>query len=245
LAADINTHDKIPPGALVMTKKFGIALKYPIPEHSHSPYFELSDHTLIGQGNKRDCHVHPEDPGLCIKVPRHPDKWQECHQQSVVEWYYLSHLRRRRVPFDHLVDCHGWVQTSRGSGLVLERVRNDEGSAARTLGDALASGEIDESEAFSLLRALKSWALKHAVVIADLNTANLMLRHRAGRRELVLVDGIGARRAEWKFTLYQIFPALSRRKTRREWKHQGEGLARAIRNVRPDVRSLRHAAASD
>lgn len=227
-----------------MTRKFGIALKYPIPEHSRSPRYELSDDTLIGQGNKRDCHAHPEDPSLCIKVARHPHNWHECHQQSVVEWYYLSHLRRRRVPFDHLVHCHGWVQTSHGSGLVLERVRNDEGSAAPTLNDALTQGQIGEREAFSLLSTLKSWALRHAVAIADLNTANLMLRHRAGQRELVLVDGIGSRRAEWKFTLYQIFPALSRRKTRREWKHQGEGLARAIREVSADTQGRERARAT-
>jgi hypothetical protein len=240
----MNSNDNIRPDAAVMTRKFGIALKYPIPEHSRSPYYELSDDTLIGQGNKRDCHAHPEDPNLCIKVARHPDNWRECHQQSVVEWYYLSHLRRRRVPFDHLVDCHGWVQTSRGSGLVLERVRDDEGSAAPTLGDALARGQVNELEAFSLLSTLRAWALKHAVAIADLNTANLMLRQRAGRRELVLVDGIGSRRAEWKFTLYQIFPALSRRKTRREWKHQGEGLARAIRGLSPGGSIREHADAT-
>jgi hypothetical protein len=228
-----------------MYKKFGIALKYPIPEHCHSPYYELSDDTLIGQGNKRDCHEHPEDSSLCIKVARHPDNWEECHQQSVVEWYYLSHLRQRRVPFDHLVDCHGWVQTSRGAGLVLERVRDDAGSAAPTLGDALAHGDIDESEAFSLLSTVRTWALEHAVAIADLNTANLMLRHRAGHRELVLVDGIGSRRAEWKFMLYQTFPALSRRKTRREWKQQGEGLARAIRSMSMGAQSSSHACAID
>src|SRR5690606_5573402 len=131
---------------------------------------ELSDDTLIGQGNKRDCHAHPQDPRLCIKVARDQARWQECHQQSVVEWYYLSHLRRQEVPFDHLVDCRGWVQTSRGIGLVLERVRDDDGGAAPTLGDALSSGHIRESEAFSLLATLKAWALKHAVVIADLNT---------------------------------------------------------------------------
>lgn len=220
-----------------MYKRFGIALKYPIPEHSDSPYYMLSDDTLIGQGNKRDCHEHPEDPGLCIKVARHPDNWEECHQQSVVEWYYLSHLRQRQVPFDHLVDCHGWVQTSRGAGLMLDRVRDDEGGLAPTLSDALTRGDIDEAEAFSLLSTVRTWALEHAVAIADLNTTNLMLRQRDGKRELVLVDGIGSRRAEWKFTLYQMFPTLSRRKTRREWKHQGEGLARAIKSMSVDAYS--------
>lgn len=216
-----------------MPGKFGIALKYPIPDHSASPRYELSGATLIGQGNKRNCHAHPSDPALCIKVARDPRNWRECHQQSVVEWYYLSYLKRRRVPFDHLVNCHGWVQTSLGPGLMLERVRNDEGSNAPTLGSALAQGQIDEKEAISLLSTLHAWALRHAVAIADWNTENLMLRNRAGRRELVLVDGIGSRRAEWKFTLYQIFPFMSRRKTRREWRDQSEGLVRSIRSLTP------------
>src|SRR5690606_11019082 len=53
-------------------------------------------------------------------------------------------------------------------------------------------------------------------------------RPRLGLREIVLVDGIGARRPQWKFTLYQVFPALSRHKACRQWKRQGAGLASSI-----------------
>lgn len=219
-------------GTVLKNRRIKTPRRYSIPELSPAPFYTLSGDSLIGRGNKRDCHVHPDHPDLCIKVARDPERWEECHQQSVVEWYYLSHLQQREIPFDHLVACHGWVQTNRGIGLVLERVRDEKGSTAPTLGQALASGSIDHADALTLLARLKAWALKHAVVITDFSTKNLILRHRNGRRELVLVDGIGSRRAEWKFTLYQTFAFLSRRKTRRQWKRQGDGLLQSITQAR-------------
>lgn len=202
-------------------------LKYVIPKHPSSSSYQLSDSTLIGRGNKRDCYAHPEDPNLCIKVARYPERWQECQAQSIVEWYYTTHLKQRQVPLDHISDCHSWVQTNYAAGLVIERIRNEDGSPASTLRDALSTGRVEAAQTDRMLLELKHWLIKHAIAIADLNGANLMVKGQDGNDRLIFVDGIGSREPDWKFTLYQRHPWLARMKTKRQWKRQ-EGEMRCV-----------------
>ncbi len=202
-------------------------MKYVIPEHPPLPCYQLSERTLIGRGHKRDCHAHPDAPNLCIKVARHADRWQE----SAIEWYYITHLKQRRVPLDHIIDCYGWVQTNYGSGLVVERIRDGDGSPALTLCDAISAGKVDMNQTDIMLRKLKRWAISHGVAVAELNEVNLMVRKQGNDTNLVFIDGIGSRRkADWKFTLYQRYPWFARMKTKRQWKRQEKEMRRALRS---------------
>lgn len=140
--------------------------------------------------------------------------------QSVVESHYSVALRRRRVPLEHMAACYGWVATSRRAGLVTERIRDDRGRPAQTLRDAVSTGELELGHAFELLQAAKQWALRHAVVIGDLRSTNLMVRWHGGRASLVFVDGIGNRKLNWKFELYLRHLWLARLKTWRQWRRQ-------------------------
>jgi hypothetical protein len=197
-------------------------LTYFIPDVSDQAALELNDRLRIGRGNKRDCYVHPGDAGQCIKVARHQDRLEECQEQSIVEWFYLNHLKERQVPLTHIVDCYGWVNTRQGAGLALERVQQDCGRSALTLREALHQGQLNRAQLVRMLSELKSWATKYAVVIADLNTDNLMVRpgDDESGASLVLVDGFGSRKPDWKFTLYQRCLPFSRIKTQRQWKRQ-------------------------
>lgn len=203
-------------------------MKYSIPTPPTSPAYHLTDKTIIGRGNKRDCHAHPDDPRLCIKVARHADRWHECQQQSIVEWYYLNHLKQRQVPLEHLADCHGWVNTNHGAGLVVERVRDDNNNAGVTLYDALNNRRIEARQAHRMLKSLGHWVITHSVVVADLNSTNIMVRKHHGENQLVFVDGVGSRKPEWKFTLYLRSPLFARLKTYRQWQRQGGRLAQVI-----------------
>jgi len=197
-------------------------LKYFIPEVSDQAALRLDDSLRIGRGNKRDCFVHPGDAGQCIKVARHQDRWEECQEQSIVEWFYLNHLKKRQVPLTHIVDCYGWVKTHQGAGLAMERVQEDCGGSALTLREALHKEQVSRDQLVRMLAELKKWATKYAVVVSDLNTDNLMVRPGDGESDasLVLVDGFGSRKPDWKFTLYQRCLSFSRIKTKRQWKRQ-------------------------
>lgn len=130
-------------------------------------------------------------------------------------------LKQRQVPLDHLADCHGWVRTNYGPGLVFERILDEDGSPALTLRDAVSAGKISMDQTTLMLRKLKDWAIYYSVVVADLNGANLMVK-KWGKNEarLIFVDGVGSRRADWKFTLYQKSLWLARTKTKRQWIRQ-------------------------
>lgn len=197
-------------------------MTYFIPDVSDQAALELNDSLRIGRGNKRDCYVHPGDAGQCIKVARHQDRLEECQEQSIVEWFYLNHLKERQVPLTHIVDCYGWVNTRQGAGLALERVQQDCGRSALTLREALHQGQLNRAQLVRMLAELKSWATRYAVVISDLNTDNLMVRSGDDENDaiLVLVDGFGSRKPDWKFTLYQRCLPFSRIKTQRQWKRQ-------------------------
>lgn len=211
-------------------------MKYNIPRYPAHPVYELSATTLIGRGSKRDCHAHPRNPNLCIKVARYVDSWWECQEQSVVEWHYINSLKKRNVPLYHLADCLGWVQTNKGVGLVTERVLDEDGYPALTLRDAVSAGLVDMKKVMTLLSALKAWALNYSVAIADLNGANLMLRHEGGEYVLVFVDGVGSRKPSWKLSFYQRCLWFARLKTKRQWQRQEVFMFDVLKdrlNVRP------------
>ncbi|GHA87925.1 YrbL family protein [Modicisalibacter luteus] len=206
-------------------------MKYQIPHYPESPRFELDDASLIGQGNKRNCHAHPGDPAHCIKVARYQERWEECQEQSIVEWHYLRFLKRRRIPLHHVADCYGWVTTTSGVGLDLELVRNDDGTPALTLRNAMQNGAVSMDSIHTMLSELKAWALRHAVVIADLNTDNLMVRWTEGIPHFVIIDGLGSRHPGWKFYLYQRCKWLARFKTRRQWERQEKALFETLARI--------------
>ncbi|WP_192036697.1 YrbL family protein [Halomonas sp. YLGW01] len=214
--------------------------KYSIPDISRGSPLVLRNSLRIGRGNKRDCYVHPDDAGQCIKVPRHPTRQDECQEQSIVEWHYINHLKQRCVPLAHVIDCHGWVYTSQGVGLVMERVQDDDGAPALTLRDALIQRRISRGQIERMLAILKDWAIAHAIVIADLNTDNLMIRSGETESVFVLVDGFGSRRPDWKFSLYQKLPSLSRWKTKRQWKRQEVTLFKTVDEILADRCVNRH-----
>lgn len=102
----------------------------------------------------------------------------------------------------------------------MERIRNEDGTAALTLRETVEAGKVDENQLTALLSAVKDWAIRNAIAVADLNGTNLMVRKQNNTVSLVLVDGIARRQADWQFTLYQRFLWLARFKTLRQWKRQ-------------------------
>src|SRR5215510_1233081 len=109
---------------------------------------DLTGAVLVGQGNERSCFVHPNDPGLVIKIPR---QGQRCRGQNQIDWFYLSELVRRGASFDHIPRPHGLVATSLGEGLVCERIAEPTGISSPALAVAVRLGTLDREHAEKLL----------------------------------------------------------------------------------------------
>lgn len=199
-----------------------------IPYIPANSFVELSESELIGKGNKRFCYKHPIDSMLCIKVARNPSSWHE----NVIEWVYINHLKKQNVPLDHLIDCYCWVNTNFGPGLVFERVMDGDGNPSPSLADAIKTRKIDLSEVSPMLEDLKSWAFNYSVVVAELNSVNMMIQKKNGVYKLIMVDGVGGRdRISWKFYAYQRSKFFSRLKTRKQIKRLEPVLFNEIREL--------------
>lgn len=186
-----------------------------IPNISAKNFIELSENELIGSGNKRFCYKHPYEPSLCIKVARKTTTWHE----NVIEWVYISHLKKQDISLTHLIDCHYWINTNYGPGLVFERVMDDDGNPSPTLAEAIKGRKIDISDVSPMLKNLKDWAINNSIVVAELNSVNMMVQKKDGVYKLVMVDGVGGRdRITWKFYAYQKSKIFSRMKTRKQIK---------------------------
>lgn len=205
---------------------------------SESAPVRLNEHTRIGLGHRRECHAHPETPTLCIKVAREAGIAARA-DQNVVEWRNFIALERRGVPLRHVARCHAWIHTNRGPGLVCERIRNADGHYSQTLDQALADGAIELAQALGLLSELERWAVAYAVVVADLRSTDLMVRHGDSAMHLVFIDGLGGRRIDRDFVLRQRLPWLARRKTRRQWRQQGPATCAALKALQCEAKAAR------
>ena len=114
----------------------------------------------IGRGWKRDCYLHPLDPGLCIKVASEAAAGARKLRERMASWFRAesagdAHNRREwqayrafgavLAPF--VPRYHGFIATSHGPGLVGDLVRDQDGGPSMQLRDWLDQGSADQGAA--------------------------------------------------------------------------------------------------
>lgn len=176
---------------------------------------DLSAALVLGEGNERRCFVHPQDPGLVIKVVR---AGRRGRSQNDIERVYLGGLQRRNASFAHIPRFHGMCQTSAGEGLVCERIADPDGASSLRLDLAVAQGSLTRVAAGTMLDDLLAHLVEQWVVFADVGGGNVVCQCRAdGSRRLVVIDGLGARHPGFKLWLHGTVPWIARAKTRKQW----------------------------
>ena len=191
-------------------------VRYKVPAMPSAPIHVLRDDLLIGNGSQRSCYAHPIDRQRCIKVPKHTGH-AEAQQANLVDWHYARSLDQRGVSHAHRARIYGWAPTTRADGLIVERIRNDDGTPAIKLQHALKYGIVRRDEAAALLGALKHWVLTNHIAVHDLSPGNLLLKQTKAGNTLVLIDGIGGQKIKLKFLLYLYSPWFARAITRWRW----------------------------
>lgn len=179
-----------------------------MPEPTPLSPLDLPDAAVLNWGHHRTCFVHPQDPRKCIKVPL-PGGTLD---QSLVEHDYYRHLARRNVPLDHVAACHGWVETSRGRGLVFDRVEYAGGddAASINLERAISTKLLGEREIRTGLRELVTYLREYRILWSDENPKNICVTRRPSLR-FIIVDGLGGRTAlDLKYRLLKSVPLLAR-----------------------------------
>ncbi len=165
----------------------------------------------IGRGFERECYVHPENPDRLIKV-----NLTKRNKQSKREIKYLKKLKKRSLSdWSHLPEFYGTVSTSKGTGLVVEYIKDYTGQPSRSLDEYARKNGIEAYR--KRLDDLKNYFIKNRVIFNyDMNPTNLLLRQKSpNESELVIIDGIG----DVVFIpVLNIFKSHVEKKIRRRWK---------------------------
>ena len=161
----------------------------------------------IGAGHDREVWRHPLNRALGVKVA----KPEQERAQNDIDLHYSTHLERLGVAGPHIPRVHGWVQTNRGRGLVVDLVQQADGTPCPTLSQALRDGMISEMEAVGLIYEAFEWLKRNGVILADYGVDNFLVRESAGAGRayhLVFVDGLGTRHFDFKYWARCTFTPL-------------------------------------
>jgi hypothetical protein len=174
----------------------------------------------IGDGHDREVWRHPLNRALGIKVAK-PDHERA---QNHIDLHYSTHLEQLGITSRHIPRVHGWVDTDRGPGLVVDLVQQPDGTPCPSLPQALRSGLINEMEAIGLVYEAHEWLENNGVILADYGIDNFLVQFSTstGLPHLVFIDGLGTRHFDFKYWARCTFTPLERWTARQK--------ARAFRN---------------
>ena len=178
----------------------------------------LPDDLFIGSGRMRDCYLHPDNPDLLIKVRNgHCPEGKDPNGFELAHW---ERIRRVHGKLPGIIDCHGYVETDRGTGLVVDCVRNHDGSLAPPLAVILDSPRGWDLERIRAgLAAYLEELVNRNIQLFDLNAGNLVIRKgENGTLQPVSIDLKGPYDNHEFIPVSTHIPWFSRRKIARRAK---------------------------
>lgn len=153
----------------------------------------LSDDTYISAGARRECHFHPQNENLCIKIPMNKNGVKDCSR----EISYLNKVKKR-INFEKYSKFIGKVDTNKGVGYVYELIKDvPTGNVSRPLKQVYLSSlflnqgpkiEALERKMSALIEELK----QNKMLVTDLKPDNIVVQYTdESNFELKIIDGMG------------------------------------------------------
>lgn len=177
---------------------------------------KLSDDLLIAKGGERGCYIDPRDNSKVIKVLYSQD--QKHNNQNKLESIYMDFLKSKNVDISYLTNCYGFVQTNIGEGLVFDRVMDYDGTPSKSFRYYLANKIISEGLQQELLNELKENIEENLILFIDTSLTNIFCKKLSQEKyQLIIVDGLGAKRLGMKFWLYRQSKIYTKYKIKRQW----------------------------
>jgi hypothetical protein len=146
------------------------------------------DSDPIGRGNERDTYIHPDDPGKCIKICKKARSIQTEREVS----YFKKLQRRKEFSWTHLPRFFETIPTNKGSGMVVEVVRDYDGQISKNLTHYLSTG-LSINQFRAELNQLKAYLLQYSIIFNyDMSADNLLYqRVDENNGRLMVIDGLG------------------------------------------------------
>ncbi len=165
----------------------------------------LSQYEPVAKGGEKLIFIHPQDENQLIKVINpeyiHFMKKNRSFSYKIRRlkhyWFFSNmineHLASREEKIEnpnYLQNITGFVDTDMGFGIVVEAVKNKDGSLGLTLGDIIKNDLYNDTHKHALNHFVE-WMKKTHIIIRDLWLDNLVWHEE--NQHFVLVDGIGGR----------------------------------------------------
>ncbi len=166
----------------------------------------------MGVGDRRYCYEFPDQPGLCIKVPKAK---KNGYRQQQREIRYYSKLADRGVPLERITRYHGCIDSNLGTGYVYDAVRDHDGVVSKKMNHYLDEGKLSPEVHLNQLDILEAYLFEHQVIVYDVNPHNILYKQLGNDRiEPYLIDGVGDVVA---IPILNLSDTLVREKIRRRW----------------------------
>lgn len=176
----------------------------------------LKEKDFLSKGGERNCYIHPEDENKVIKIVHRNEKHNE---QNKLEYKYYEFLKKRDKPLEHLTKCFGFVDTNFGLGLIYERVKDYNNKPSKSFKVYLEEKLFTKAEENRLVDELKEYLFKYDILFIDVDLSNVFCKEISkDRYKLIIIDGLGARRLNWRFYTYLYSKAFTRYKIKKQWK---------------------------
>lgn len=191
----------------------------------------INDSLLLGKGHHKAAYIHPDNPGLCIKIPYETpdyDLKRELTYRKIRIW--------RNLPSSLLTEYHGTINTNLGIGYVFERVLDYNGNPSISL-ENLFSAEIlnPERKLFitDQLQQLYLNELKEEIITSDTNPDNFFLQQVAPDKfRIRIIDNIGSPAF---IPLVYFVPILAHRHVKKYWRRFLKEIDRKHPNIKLDI----------
>ena len=159
----------------------------------------------VAKGGEKLVYFHPQDNNKLIKVinPNYVQFMKKNRPFSgsvrrlTYYWFFanmvIEHIASRELNIDkkhYLQKILGFEDTNLGLGIIVDAIKNRDGTLGLTLGDIIKNKLFDEAHS-KALDDFMAWMRQTHIIIRDLWLENLVW-HEQGQY-FVLVDGIGSR----------------------------------------------------
>ncbi|AXX87633.1 YrbL family protein [Malaciobacter marinus] len=176
----------------------------------------LSSKYFLAKGGERDCYIHPNDENKVIKVVHRNEKHNE---QNKLEYKYYKYLKKSDKPQTHLTECFGFIDTNLGLGLVYERLKDYNNKSSKSFKNYLEEKFFTKEEEENLVYELKEYLFKNDILFIDVDLSNVFCQEIFQNvYKLIIIDGLGARRLNWRFYVYLYSKVYTRYKISKQWK---------------------------
>jgi hypothetical protein len=190
---------------------------------------ELDDWRMCAEGSQREIYEHPDDPSVLIKIVKESQQGARGARKPKNRLFWFKRARRfgaymtfRREIDEYLEQARkgsredqtavpiakvfGLVETSKGLGIVVERITTQDGRLAPTLTDLLRDGRFKPSHLQLVANFFAQCSREH-VVLMDARPPNFVVTDRSGYEELICVDGTGDKSAGHIYSTVKLLNA--------------------------------------